>query len=298
MKPKDKILIIGKPQTGKSCLKGQLHTRLSEIDSKVKKYKDATNIEAVEQIANSQARGLNPNRTSDNKDIDAETTFHLEFEDGEKVDLIWPDYAGEKITDIIKDRKLKKSWMPLIQESSVWMLFIRLDKLKPIDNLLLRPQENVKRLDESNKNNEEDFSYEISDYAFFVELLQMLLFQRGLSTLNTVKSPALQIVLTFWDDLVKDENGHKVGTPKEELFRRCPMLVEFIESIWDSSKISFMGLSPQGMSLAKNPEKAIQSEAIQDFTDAPEEHGYIITDEGEKEDDLTFLIQHAINLAK
>lgn len=297
MKPKDNILIIGRPKTGKSCLKGQLSTRLSQSDSKVKIYKEATNIEAVREIINSQAFGVNPNRTS--KDKDAQTVFHLEFEDGERADLIWPDYAGEKITDIVTYRKLAKSWMPLVQESSIWMLFIRLDMLKPIDNLLSRPQDNVKRIAEEKENGtNEEFSLEISDYAFFVELLQILLFHRGLSTLKTVKSPVLQVVLTFWDDLIKDENNGKIGTPKEELIKRCPMLVEFIESVWDNSKISFMGLSPQEMSLAENEEAAIENDEIQNFTDAPEDFGYVITDSGEKKDDLTFLIHHAVKLAK
>lgn len=297
MKSKDNILIIGRPKTGKSCLKGQLARRLSETDSKVKVYKETTNKEAVRQIMESQELGINPNRTS--KDKDAQTIFHLEFEDGERADLIWPDYAGEKITDIVNNRKLSKSWLPLVQESSIWMFFIRLDKLKPIDNLLSRPQDNVKRIEEQKEEStNEEFTYEISDYAFFVELLQMLLFYRGLSTLKTVKNPVLQVVLTFWDDLVKDENNGEIGTPKEELIKRCPMLVEFIESIWDSSKISFMGLSPQGMSLAEDEESAFESDVIQDFTDAPEDFGYVITDDKTKKDDLTFLIHHAVKLAK
>lgn len=297
MKTNDNILIIGRPKTGKSCLKGQLATRLSETDSQVKEYKKAKNIEAVNKITDSQAVGVNPARTS--KEFDAETIFHLEFEDGEKADLIWPDYAGEKITDIVKYRKLPKSWLPLVQESSVWMLFVRLDKLKPIDNLLLRPQENITKLEKEKKDeNEEKFTYEISDYAFFVELLQMLLFHRGLSTLNPVNSPVLQVVLTFWDDLEKDENSSTIVTPREELVKKCPMLVEFIESIWSSTKVSYVGLSPQGMSLAEKIDDVAKSEAIQDFADAPEEHGYIIKNNGKREDDLTYLVHHAVKLAK
>jgi len=297
MKTKDNILIIGRQKTGKSCLKGQLATRLSEIESEVKIYKEATNIEAVRRIITSQSLGINPTRTS--KEKDDETIFHLEFTNGEKVDLVWPDYAGEKITDIVQYRKLSKSWLPLVQNSSVWMLFIRLDKLKPIDNLLLRPQENIKRKEKEQKEEtEEDFNYELSDYAFFVELLQILLFHRGLSTQSKIDSPVLQVVLTFWDDLVNDENSPIISTPRQELIKRCPLLVEFIESVWDNSRLSFMGLSPQGMALAKNQEEAIKSDKIQDFTDAPEEHGYLIKDDGKREDDLTYLIHHSINLTK
>lgn len=185
----------------------------------------------------------------------------------------------------------------MVQESSVWMLFIRLDKLKPIDSLLSRPQDNIKRKKE-NENENVDFTYEISDYAFFVELLQILLYHRGISPLKNVENPALQVVLTFWDDLIDDENNTDIGTPKEELIKVCPMLVEFITSTWDESKVSFMGLSPQEMSLAETIEDVSKSEKIQDFAEAPEEFGYVIKDDGRREDDLTFLIHNATKLTK
>ena len=100
------------------------------------------------------------------------------------------------------------------------------------------------------------------------------------------------------DDLLSDENNSTIGTPREELNKRCPMLVEFIDSIWYHSKVSYMGLSPQGMSLAKNINEVANSELIQDFADAPEEFGYIIQDDGEKEDDLTYLVHHAVKLTE
>lgn len=279
---KNEILIIGRPETGKSCLKGQLFTRLSELDLKVSLDKTPDDITAIKKIISSQARGINPERTS--KENDVNTILNLRLEDGTPIEMIWPDSAGEKTVNIVNKREVPLDWESKIKESTIWLLFIRLDKLKSLDTLLDRFGHSV--------DSKEDLpDFEVSDYSFFIELLQILLYVRGVGTKNKVRQPVLQVCLSFWDEL-----GEVQTTPKEELMKRCPLLVNYIDSQWEESKAEYLGVSPQGMKLAKEPKDAEKNEQLQDFIDAPEDYGYVIKANGEKEEDLTYLIQNAVNL--
>lgn len=279
----EKILIIGRTETGKSCLKGQLLRKLTESDSIISLDKASENISEIIKITESQSRGLRPERTSKEKDI--ATVFHLKLENENVIDMIWPDYAGEKIVDIVRERQIPIDWEVNIKESTIWFLFIRLDKLKPLDSLLNMPREYPNVIEGAPK-------LEISDYSFFIELLQILLYVKGVGTRSKVSEPVLQVCLSFWDEL----DQKQVANPKQELMNRCPLLVEYIDSQWKNEKIAYLGISPQEMKLKNNEADVEKDPKVQEFIDAPEDFGYVIKENGEKVKDLTYLIQNSLNL--
>ena len=92
----------------------------------------------------------------------------------------------------------------------------------------------------------------------------------------------LTVVLTCWDEL------SNTTTPKEELKKILPLLLNFIEANWIETKVNILGLSSQGGSL-KDPElkNKYQEEGSENF-------GYMLMTDGTKEKDITQLIIEAV----
>jgi hypothetical protein len=90
--------------------------------------------------------------------------------------------------------------------------------------------------------------------------------------------------LTCWDE----DKINKARTPKEELKKILPLLLDFIEANWLETKTNFLGLSSQGGSLKTSELKnKYQEEGSENF-------GYMIKSDGEEEKDITHLILEAV----
>jgi hypothetical protein len=90
------------------------------------------------------------------------------------------------------------------------------------------------------------------------------------------------VVLTCWDELANTK------TPKEELNKILPLLLNFIETNWIESQINILGLSSLGFSL-KEQENKIK---YQEF--GSENFGYMIKSDGVQDNDITQLILEAV----
>ena len=120
----------------------------------------------------------------------------------------------------------------------------------------------------------------ISDSAHFVELLQMLLYIKGISSLNKINKPNLVIVLSCWDILNLPENT----LPAEILKARLPLLYYFTKNSWSENSFKIIGLS--------STEKTLTDEPDEEYIDrTPINFGYYINSKGEKMEDLTLSIR-------
>ena len=102
--PDKSILLIGESDVGKSHYGGQLLKRLMQEDGRIRMDGAATNLEPFEAVMASLDEGLSAGHT-------ATTTYHesrwpIIDDEGRKADLIWPDYGGEQIKNIIDERRL------------------------------------------------------------------------------------------------------------------------------------------------------------------------------------------------
>jgi len=220
-------------------------------------------------------------RSAEHTDSNLHKNLLLEIcdENNDKISLSFPDYAGEQVRKIVNNRLVNELWKNQILSSNSWMLFIRLDEVKKIEDIVNRPLP-----EELNTEKRESSALEISANAFFVELLQMLLFIKQVSNKQAIITPKLMVVLSCWDTLKLNDETIPAMVLKEKL----PLFYEFINNILDEKSLNIVGLSSTGKTLSNK-------KSDDDYVNnSPEDFGYFILSDGKKEKDLTILISKAI----
>ncbi len=271
------VLIIGGPNAGKTHFGGQLYGRLisRKFNYKISPNNLPADLTIFEEVINKLAEGKRAGHTeaSANRNIE----LKIDDESGNNIVFTFPDYAGEQVNFIVDHRRINTVWKQYIEKSSSWLLFVRLDDLKPVEDIINKgipdPKELIKR-------NATPPPVKISDAAHFIELLQMLLYMKGIPSLNKINKPHLTIVLSCWDIQKFPDNT----LPFDVLKERLPLLYDFVKNTWLEKSLAIIGLS--------STEKTLTDEADEDYIDlTPIKFGYIINPNGIKEEDLTLSIK-------
>ncbi|MBB4802110.1 hypothetical protein HNP37_002183 [Flavobacterium nitrogenifigens] len=269
------ILLIGKPHSSKTVFLSQFYSRLLKKKSRLRLYKSVDDLSPITGAREALASGEEPQTTPAEKSV----KFYLPIQiGGQQVDLKCPEYGGEQVVNIVESRELNKEWKSSIKDSDSWVLFIRLNNINKFLDI-----SDITYTDQHKKNVENSIeSDKLSDQCFFIELLQILLHQKGHDYHLKNSKSKLTVVLTCWDEMSTDEK------PYDVLKNKLPLLLNFMESNWNSDLLNILGLSAQGFALntIENKEKY--------QIDGPEEFGYLVLANGEKVDDLTQLIEEAL----
>ncbi len=267
--PDKSILVIGESGVGKSHYGGQLLKRLMKEDGRIRMDGAATNLEPFEAVMARLDAGLSADHTT--TAIYHESRWPVVDDEGGKANLIWPDYGGEQIKNIIEDRRLPHAWLKRIAQSSAWLLLIRLQGTRVDDDIFSRPLTSLER------NSREPGKASLSDQARLIELLQMLVYAQSNSDRSRSRLPCLVVLLTCWDEM------ESPGKPIEELHKRLPMFGEFVESNWEDSSV--LGLSALGQALDKEaPDESYIAQGSEQF-------GYVVLEDGSHSTDLTLPIR-------
>ena len=269
------ILLIGKPHSGKTTFIGQLCSRVEAGNSALKLYKAIDNLTPIIEATRALARGEEVKTTP----TDRSNIICLPLQYGEvKIDLDCPDYGGEQVNHIVENREIDSKWTDSIKQSNNWILFIKPSDLTTsydLSNKTIKPE----ILENGDGQSEE---YTISDQSFFIELLQLLLHSKGQDSHFKNATTKLTVVLTCYDELLR------TLTPREELEKNLPLLLNFIEANWIKSRINILGLSSLGFSLKEQTNKVKYQEL------GSENFGYMLKPDGTKDNDITQLILDAI----
>ena len=139
-------------------------------------------------------------------------------------ELVWPDYAGEQIEDIVKKRQVSEPWVQRIRASSGWLFFVRLNTTTDPEDILDRPR-GLDRMksgtdaEDSTKEPTTDVTSSettqvrelpkltLSHQAGLVELLQALLFIKQVGSGNQLLEPPLVVVLSCWDEILNSDSA-------------------------------------------------------------------------------------------
>lgn len=275
-KNKNNILIIGGPNAGKTHFGGQLYGRLQTRESFYKIVSPPENLNIFKEVLEC----LNDGKASDRTNVNSNETLELQIVDaeGKHITFNFPDYGGEQVNAIVNDRRITKLWKDQIEKSDSWMLFIRLDEIHPLEDIINR---GIPDMEVLSKRNKEVSTHKLSDEAYFTELLQILLYAKKTASLNRISNPKLTIVLSCWD-LIEVEAAGRL--PWEMLQKKLPLFWSYLTQTWKKEYLDVIGLSATEKSLDKK-------KADTDFVKkGPEKFGYIITPEGKKESDLTLSI--------
>jgi len=267
--PHKSILLIGGSDVGKSHYGGQLLKRLMKEDGRIRMHGTPTNLEPFEAVMARLDAGL----SADHTPIETyhESRWPIVDDEGRTAELIWPDYGGEQIKNIVDNRQLPHAWMNRIARSSAWLLLIRLQKIRANDDIFSRPLASLKG------SGTESREARLSDQAWLIELLQMVIYVRSTSEGRMDRVPRLIVLLTCWDEMETE------GKPIDALREHLPMFADFLASNWLDSSV--LGLSALGRALK-------EKEPDEDYiTQGSEQFGYVIQDDGMHSPDLTLPIR-------
>ena len=266
------ILLIGESDVGKSHYGAQLLKRLMQEDGRIRMHGAATNLEPFETVMAKLDAGLSADHTATS--VYDESRWPIVGDDGRTAHLIWPDYGGEQVKDIIDDRRLPRIWLTRIAQSSAWLLMIRLQTTRTDDDIFSRP------LTSLTGNSEESREGRLSDQARLIELLQILLYAQSTSDKRMGRLPRLVVLLTCWDEI---ENP---GKPIDVLQERLPMFGGFVASNWKDCSV--LGLSALERALDKErPDRDY-------ITQGSERFGYVVLEDGAHSPDLTLPIRELL----
>lgn len=273
------ILIIGASNVGKTHFGGQLYGRLDEQKCSLKLREQPESLSVFKEVWEKLNNGLLGAHTTSNQNL--KIVFPVEDSNGNVFNITYPDYAGEQVCQIVQQRRVNTKWIDLIKNSEYWILFIRPSLIDPVVDITSKLYEHIEQDKQKDDDQNEKLPIEIKDSSanFYLELLQMFLFIKGISKTNKNK-PHLTVLLSCWDE-IKSEIGNQ--TPKVYFQKKMPMLQNFITSVWkDNCKI--YGLSSLGQSLSNNEPD------IKFANEGPENKGYFINEQStEKISDITLI---------
>lgn len=272
----DSILIVGQPASGKTTFIAQFLTRVKKRKSSIKLIKIPENIKAITDAIKRLSMGEEPETTPADQNVELVIPINV---DGKNIDLVFPDYGGEQVNDLIELMEINENWQKLVTCSDRWIHFIRPHEITPEYDLSISSYEQIDA-----KKSKVFSGPGLSNQSKFIELLQVLLHTKNKGIKHPISIPKLSIVLTCWDEL-KTNNK-----PVQVLREKLPMFLHFVETVWEKEAFEILGLSAQEFPLKTQEKKDKYLDEL------PENIGYMIDQKGVKDKDITKLIKIALQL--
>lgn len=265
------ILLVGESNVGKTHYGAQFLKRLMVKACALKMQGAPTNLEAFDTALGCLTEGMATDHTPASSYV--ESVWPIQDDSGRFAELVWPDYGGEQVRNLVTERRIPATWRERVLEATDWVVLIRLHSLRAEEDLFSRPLQSFATAGIR----DEPAAFEPSDQARTIELLQMLLYLAQFSLDRPLRKPRLTILLSCWDELNATE------LPPDVLATQLPMLWSFVHSNWTSPSV--IGLSALEKALSKTVPDA-------DFaTRGPEDFGYVILPNGERSTDITLPIK-------
>jgi hypothetical protein len=280
------LLIIGANDTGKTHFIGQFLLRLRKGDAPLRLRWAPSNLSALEEVLERLNEGRSASHTE--ADVYHQIDLPLITADNKEFNLVVPDYGGEQVKNIVEKRLVTNDWVERLKQGQGWLFFIRLSLVHKPDDIISHPPGKLLDSPQQSKKPQSTTEHKITAMTF-VELLQSLLAISQRSLIRKRHEPILAIILSCWDEIEGTEVT-EVTRPIDVLRQKMPMLAEFIIANWEKDRLLVYGLSALEKPLdPKKPDKDYQ-----DY--GPENFGYVVTSDGQREKDLTLPIMHVLDL--
>lgn len=266
-----KIALLGGPNSGKTHFAGQLYGRLQRSSGGLTLRREQgapTDLSLLSEVLRCLEEGNAASHTSSST---WDTVFlPIIGGDGRCFDLHWPDYGGEQLKQVFKERSVDETWRRQLENADGWVILIRLKSEVTFSDALSRLQ---------NGNSEDcpDRNAAWDANAYWVEKLQILLHVANVSLVRGIKKPRLAVLLSCYDEVLTGDEA-----PPEVLKRELPLLSAFLNSNWEKDSLSIWGLSSLGQTLNE------RSNSEQFIDNGPETQGWVVRPEGgERSSDLS-----------
>jgi hypothetical protein len=281
------MLIVGGPSTGKTAYGAQLLLR-SRGDVALQRRAAPTSLAPFEKAIDRLTRGLAPEHTGTSTNV--EMRLPVTGPSGDLVDLVWPDYGGEQIQQLLAKRRIPDTWTARVPSADGWMVFVRLGPAGPQEDIISRPPATISPSGDPERQGDEQVPLDWSDDAMLVELLQILLFIRGVGTLRRTRLPPLIVALSCCDELTELSGAAgRASRPRDVLAHRLPLSEQFLDATWKAGAWAVLGVSAQGRALDMNESDAAYQQS------GPDRFGYVVLEDGTISSDLTVPVVEIIS---
>lgn len=269
----ERVLLLGLADSGKTTLLIQFFGRLKSGRARLVARGAPDNLTRIEAGLARLNQGLPVEHTP----VGDEFTQALPAQTaaGSAIEIELPDYSGEDLKKMVKERRMTQRWRDLAASCSHWVLLIRLAQQVRRPDVLTNPIGAVAMKASNEKDGDRD---QLPVDMWGVELLQMLCYARA--EISAVKTPPrLTLALSCWDEL-EDVDGL---TPVAVARERLALLDSYCRAVWPAGAYAVIGLSSQGQTLdTKHPSD--------EFIDkGPEEMGWLVLADGSCVKDLTLI---------
>jgi hypothetical protein len=273
------LLVVGGTDTGKSHYGAQFLRRLQRRQGELQMVGTPSDLTAFQEVIDQLALGRSAPHTPSN--VYREGTWLVRSQrTGQQSKILWPDYAGEQVEDILKRRQVSDAWLHRLGESRGWLLFVRPSAMQQREDILGRPRAAEFMSDGTATSTgalAPRADVTLADEVGLVELLQMLLFARQAHASRKGPPPSLVLLLSCWDEIASDTPL----TPMEVMRSRLALLNQFVLANWPRERLDVLGLSALGKPLHDD---VTDEEFVEQ---GPERHGWCVLEDGSRTPDLT-----------
>ena len=274
------FVIIGGPNTGKSHFAYQVYGRLLSPGGALRLRRLPDNVNLFKDGLQRLHRGLAARHTATDQYL--EGSLPLVGSNDTPVDIVWPDYGGEQLTQQLSSRRLESQWQARLSSADGWLLFLRLELIRPLKDIVANPLE----VELARAGSADQDVPDLSGQAKTVELLQMLLYAAGADVSSPLSAPALGVILSCWDEV-----GVPLGAePQSVLGERAPLVAQFICSNWRPDRHFVVGLS----SIERELNETVPDEMF--VKKGPEHFGFVVRPDGSQTADLTLPVSSLLSL--
>jgi Double-GTPase 1 len=273
------ILILGEPDSGKTHFGGQLIHRLKSQGNAFEMSSPPDDYEAFLPVLEALSGGKSVGHTQSS--FRKSQKIKIKSAMGFETHMVFPDYAGEKVRELVGTRRLDNEWMQQISASGHWVLILSLKDQPAEEDITNHPNHSLEVIP---RTNEYASSPKLVGQSFYIELLQMLLFKKVVDNTQAISSPRLTVLLSLWD-ILNLEGG---ALPVDVIRKKMPLFLDFLQSNWQPDSLHILGLSSLGKELQVD-------RADDDYQDLGcTEFGYLVLENGDKNQDLTRAIHFAL----
>lgn len=267
------VLFVGGPNAGKTTYLVQLYARMQAQECRLRLRRPPSDLSLVSQSLQRLSQGRPLRHTSEQ--VRETLTLPVIDRSGVSRDIKLPDYGGEALRTIVTRRRVPNHWRELINRTGHWLLFIRLEQMPQIPDILTKAIGELAMESVGDKRDNDAVSRLPYD-LWMIELLQIMVHTRENARFHR-RDPQLTVVLTCWDELRNPEDFK----PSEYFGKRLPLLRSYIEATWVSDARRVLGLSSQGKELS-------ESEKDEEIIDKGLTNvGYVVREDGSRDGDLT-----------
>ncbi len=268
------LLLLGESDVGKSHFGAQLLGRLNQEKGALRMQGAAETLQPFEVVSTSLNRGLSAPHTP--RDTYVESRWPIGRDESSRVDLVWPEYDGEQLSLMKRERGLPNVWVDRVKAASGWIVMVRIPHAQTSDDIFTRALGSVRDDSAPAK------AFSMSEQAGVIDFLQWLMFVRRTGSLGRISSPRLMLLLSCWDELPMPQLHQ---TPRQVLLSRLPLVAAFCEANWRPEALHVLGMSALGRGLS-------ETEADEEYIDqGPENFGYVVLEDGRHDPDLTLAIE-------